>query len=106
LIDVEVGDALVRAPVEILSARNAGLTGRVDERIQDIPPQALLLHPPFAAHPVKRREIRLAAEMMIFMLHESRQHVRPAPGVIAGRLGPGVIILRLAAHVDHAVDAG
>ena len=29
----------------------------------------------------------------------------PAPRVVAGRRGPRVVVARLAAHVDHAVDA-
>ena len=43
---------------------------------------------------------------MIFMGFEIRKRVLPRPAVIAGDFRPSVIIPRLAAHIDHAVDRG
>ena len=37
---------------------------------------------------------------------EIRKRVLPRPAVIAGDFRPSVIIPRLAAHIDHAVDRG
>jgi hypothetical protein len=39
------------------------------------------------------------------VLLEGREHVLPAPGVVADRSRPAVVVARLAAHVDHPVDA-
>ncbi|MNT32569.1 hypothetical protein D3C72_1684600 [compost metagenome] len=43
---------------------------------------------------------------MVFVTLEVAQGFIPAPPGVAGQLGPMVVIARLAAHVDHAVDAG
>src|SRR5690606_29064174 len=42
---------------------------------------------------------------VVFVLSKRRQHMLPAPGVVAGELRPLVVVARLAAHVNHAVDA-
>ena len=43
--------------------------------------------------------------MMILVAQEIGQHVVPAPAV-KPELAPAVVVARLAAHVDHAVDGG
>src|SRR6202011_1092694 len=43
------------------------------------------------------------AALVTFHPPEDRQHVLIAPAAVA-ELGPVVVILRLAAHIDHAVD--
>jgi hypothetical protein len=42
---------------------------------------------------------------VVLVAAEGGQHVVPAPGVVAGDLCPLLVVARLAAHVDHAVDA-
>ena len=43
---------------------------------------------------------------MVFMQLEVRQRVGPGPGGVAAQSCPVVVVARLAAHVNHAVDAG
>ena len=43
--------------------------------------------------------------VMVFMQLEIRQHLVPGPRVVPAKPGPLVVITRLTAHVDHAVDA-
>ena len=101
LVDVERARALVVAGIEIRDAPDAGLLGRLAERIEDVP-----------AHP-RRRDPQLAADgvmiarpqKMMLMPFEERQHVVGAP---AGKpeLAPMVVVGGLAAHIDHGVDGG
>jgi hypothetical protein len=85
--------------VDVLPVLEAELLARLDCRLAQQRPvatmrgeqrTALAVHGVFLALPV----LRLAEEW---------QHVVPRPAAIA-ELGPVVEILRLAAHVDHAVD--
>ena len=101
LIDLKVAAAFVIALVEVADVGNAALRRGVAKRIQDRPRQSLLFYPPFAAIAVEFR----AAGKMVFALLEQRQHVFPGPAGVACRR-PAVIVLGLAAHVDHAVDGG
>ena len=114
LVDVEVTDAFVVAAVEVVAARQAGFDGGLDEGIEDRPVQALLLDSPFAAlAPAARIEPRRGVEgvgafVEVLVLEEVRQALGPAPagiGAVAVARAPAVVIARLAAHVDHAVDA-
>ena len=43
---------------------------------------------------------------VVFVLHEGGQHLLPAPVVVAGQGRPLLVVPGLAAHVNHAVDAG
>ena len=126
LVDFKVADAFVRAAVEIVGSRNTGLHGGLGERVQHIPAQALFFNPPFAAciavpqslvinalalfHHFRRRSFGtvqvVRAEVMVFVHFEVGQTVLPAPTRVAGDGCPLVVIARLAAHVNHAVDAG
>ena len=106
LIHVEVADAGVVAGVEVVDARNAGLGGRLGERIEDVPAQTLFGDAPLAARAVRVAVRPALAAMTALVRAKIRQHVRPAPRVIAGGRRPCVVVARLAAHVDHAVDAG
>jgi hypothetical protein len=116
LVDLEIAHALVAAAVEVLGGGNAGLLGGLGKGVQDVPAQALALHAPFAAAAralaaVQRAELRIGIAAGIqppvaLVLAEGRQHLVPAPGVVARELGPAVVVAGLAAHVDHAVDAG
>ena len=99
LVDLEIAAALVVAAVEVGHARDADLGRRLAEGVEDLPGQALLLDPPLAARAVHL----VGAGGKILGALEVRQDVVPAPAAVA-RLAPAVVVARLAAHVDHAVD--
>ena len=48
----------------------------------------------------------VGALVMVFVQLEVRQALVPAPRIVACDLRPLVVVTRLAAHVNHAVDAG
>ena len=48
---------------------------------------------------------RVGPFVVVFVQLKVGQRLVPAPGVVAGDLRPLVVITRLAAHVNHAVDA-
>ena len=102
LVDLEVTDAFVVAAVEILARRHAGLACRQRPGIEDVPAQALFLDAPFTARAMQV----VGTAPVVFVALEVGQHGVPAPAGVAGQLGPGVVVAPLAAHVDHAVDAG
>ncbi len=100
LVDLEVAHTFVAAAVEIAAVRNAGLLCCEREGIEDVPAQPLFFDAPFAAGAVHL----VGTEVVVLVLLERRQHVLPAPPIVAGERGPLVVVARLAAHVDHAVD--
>src|SRR5690606_16425594 len=118
LIDLEVPDAFVVALVEIVAGRNARLLRSLGKGIENIPAQPLLLDPPFSAVAVQRAELlarRVVAKgtigggiktVVIFVCLEVRETSLPRPFLIAHQAGPTVVVARLAAHIDHSVDAG
>ena len=100
LVDLEIAAAFIVAAVEIVGGRDALLGRGAAEDLEHLPGQPLPGDPQFAAAPViGPRRVHLA----VLALQEIGQHVRPAPAFIA-ELAPVVVIRRLAAHVDHAVD--
>ena len=99
LVDLEVAGTLVVAVVEVVAAGNADLLGGVAKRLEDVPAQALPRDLPLAAGAV---QVGVAAEAVLGAA-EVGKHVLPAPAGIA-ELAPVVVVGRLAAHVDHAVD--
>ena len=94
LIDLEVPHAFIAAAIEIAAARNTGLRCGLRERIENVPAQPLLLDSPLAAGRMVSGELRVraAAEVMILVLPESGQDLGPAPGIIAGELGPVIVV--------------
>ena len=96
---LEIAAALVVAAVEIVGLRDAALLGGVAERVEDLPRHPRRLDPPFAAGAV---ELVRTLPVVLRPL-EQRQHVVPGPAGIA-ELAPVIVVRRLAAHVDHAVD--
>src|SRR5204863_20980 len=100
LVDLEISHAEVVATIEIVGTGNASLLGGLDEALEDFPAQPLRFHAPFAAGPVEL----VRATVMVLAAFEERQHVVPAPAVIASDACPVVVVLALATHVDHAVD--
>ena len=115
LVHLEVAHAFVGAAVEVVGGGNAGFLGGLGKGVQHIPAQALLFHAPFAgaaggfvavqAFEVFIDALGLVQPPVVFVAAEVGQHVVPTPAVIARQLGPLVVVARLAAHVDHAVDA-
>ncbi len=95
----EIARSLVVAVVEILGGVDPDLGRRLRHVVEDGPVQPLPFHPQLAADTVHRI---LRAEM-IFGPPEIRQDILPPPAGIA-HLPPLVIVPRLPAHVDHAVD--
>ena len=46
-------------------------------------------------------------KLVVVLVHaKAGQRAVPAPDIVAGEFGPALVVARLAAHVDHAVDAG
>jgi hypothetical protein len=107
LVDLEVAHALVVAAVEVVGGRDAGLL-RPRERVEHVPAQALLLDAPLATGAVGSKPGRRAAGAapVVLVALEVGQAEVPAPARVAHHRGPAVVVARLAAHVDHAVDAG
>src|SRR6185437_11065983 len=101
LFDLEIVATLVVALVEIGDFRDADLLRRVAHGVEDVPGDARPLDPPFAARAMQRAP----AGPVVLMAKKERQHAVPAPAVEA-ELTPAVVVARLAAHVDHAVDGG
>jgi hypothetical protein len=102
LVDLEVAHAVVVAAVEVGAGRQPGLHRGLGPGVEQVPAQALLLDAPLAAGAVPW----VGAAVVVFMALEVGQHRVPGPACIAGQLGPLRIVAPLAAHVDHAVDAG
>ena len=105
LVHVEVTAAEVVAAIEVIGGRNPLFPGRLPERVQHRPFDAWLLDAPLVAGAVEG----VGAAVIVLMAHEVRQHVVPAPArvaAIAFAVAPAVVVLALAAHVDHAVDRG
>jgi hypothetical protein len=73
--------------------------GRLLESVEHGPAHPLLLDAPFAAGTVHL----VFAAIKILGLAEEGQNIVPAPAG-AAHLPPEIVITRLAAHVDHAVD--
>src|SRR5579883_1569669 len=99
LIDPEIATAFVVAAIEIVDLGNTDLGGRIAKRIEDLPRQPHFLDAPFAALAVEF----IGAGDVVFRALEIGQHIVPRPARIA-ELPPAVVVARLAAHVDYAVD--
>jgi hypothetical protein len=112
LVDLEIADAFVVAAVEIALRRDPGLLRREREGVEHLPRQALPFDAVFATGAAAtlveaRRGMPLVgAAPVVFVAQEVRQAPPPTPRVIAECRGPAVVVATLAAHVDHAVDAG
>ena len=99
LIDLKVTAAFVVAGVEILHRRDPVLFRSATKVVEQGPVQALGLDPPFTAIAV----VGVGTAVVILRLDEQRQYLLPAPaGIACSR--PGIVVGRLPAHVDHAVD--
>ena len=104
LVDVEIAAALVVAAVEVLDLGDAGLAppprGTRPGSPSGCAASSMRHSPPRACRSSKASGVE---RPLVLVLLEVGQHVVPAPAGIA-HLPPGVVVARLAAHVDHAVD--
>jgi len=126
LVHLEITHALIRAAVEVIAGGNAGLHRGLGKRVQDVPTQALFFNTPFATSVMVAQGLvvnalalhqqlafgalgavqSICALVMVFMQLEVGQAVFPAPTRVARDVCPVVVVAGLAAHVNHAVDAG
>ncbi len=97
---LRIGDALLRSAVVILGERKAGLLGGLDKAVGQIEDRAVILDDQRAAAVAVGR---IAVAAIGLRLAEERQHLVVAPAA-AAHLRPVVVIGRVAAHVEHAVD--
>ena len=102
---MEVAAALVVAAVEVVDLGNAGLGRRLAEGVEDLPADARVLDAPFPAAGVQALEGVGLHRPLVLVPLEVGQHVVPGPAGVA-HLPPQVVVARLPAHVDHAVDGG
>ena len=115
LVDVEVADAFVVAAVEVVAARDAGLARRRRRRrrgssqrrrcfsTRHSPPG----RPPVGSNPgaawKASAPLWKSSCLRKYGRHSSQLQPGLAPMPVAA--APAVVVARLAAHVDHAVDA-
>src|SRR3546814_16673387 len=92
---------LCASDLEVLGRRDAALGRRCAKGIEDLPRQALRLDAPLAAAAVAF----VAALVVVLRALEVGQDLVPAPAGFA-ELAPEIIVARIAAHVDNAVDCG
>ena len=110
LIDVKVAATLVVAAIEIFHLGDARLRRGGAEGVEDLPADARQLHPPLAAarmdalESARSERVRIKRPLVL-VLFEVGQHVLPGPAGIA-HLPPRVVVARLPAHIDHAIDGG
>ena len=88
--------------VIVLGVGDADLAGRLDQRVVD---RAGLVAFGDLQRAVAAAVFVVGVALVAFHVAEDRQHLAIAPAAIA-ELRPGVVVLRLAAHEDHAVDRG
>ncbi|MDT4840303.1 hypothetical protein FQZ97_741200 [compost metagenome] len=118
LVHLEIAHAFVVAGVEVGGGGYAGLLRGLGERVEHVPAQALLFNAPLAraaqaAVAVQQGQrgvghalVGGVEPVVVFVRLEVGQALAPRPAGVAGELRPLVVVPRLAAHVDHAVDAG
>ena len=92
LIDFKLAHAVVVAAVEVLRTAHASLLGGLREAIENIPAQALLLHPPFTARAV----LMVTTAPVVFAAFKHGQYRLPRPTGICGERRPLVVVARLA----------
>ena len=93
-------DAVLLRAVIVLGVGDADFAGRLDQRVVE---RSALVAFGDLQRPVAAAVLLVRVALVAFHVAEDRQHLAVAPAAIA-ELRPGVIVLRLAAHEDHAVD--
>ncbi len=114
LVDLEIAHAFVAAAVEVVRWPECRLAARPARTHPGCPSAGAASRrairpccrcsrsrrPGFCARrPSSRRQ-------WLSWRRKAGSTLSPAPAVVAGQLGPLVVVAGLAAHVDHAVDAG
>src|SRR5262245_61244916 len=102
---MEVAATLVVAAIEVVDLGDAGLCGRLAKGVEDLPANARVLDAPFTATGMQPLEGARLHRPLVLVLLEVGQYVFPGPAGIP-HLPPKVVVARLSAHVDHAVDGG
>ncbi len=93
-------DAVLLRAVIVLGVFDADFAGRLDQRVVD---RSGLVAFGDLQRPAAAAVFVVRVALVAFHVPENRQHLAVAPAAIA-ELRPGVVVLRLAAHEDHAVD--
>src|SRR5580692_4286254 len=93
-------DTVLRRAVIVPGVGDADLAGRLDQRVVNRP--ALVTFADLQ-RPAAAAVLVVGIALVTFHVPENRQYLAVAPAAIA-ELRPGIVVLRLAAHEDHAVD--
>jgi hypothetical protein len=93
-------DTVLRRAVIVPGVGDADLAGRLDQRVVNRP--ALVTFADLQ-RPAAAAVLVVGIALVTFHVPENRQYLAVAPTAIA-ELRPGIVVLRLAAHEDHAVD--
>ena len=93
-------DAVLLRAVIVLGVGDADLAGGLDQRVVQRSGLDVLAD---LQRPVAAAIFLVTVALVAFHVAEDRQHLAIAPAAIA-ELRPLVVVLRLAAHEDHAVD--
>ena len=101
LVDLIVAGAKIVAPVEIIDPRNAASRHRLKEILQRLPIADYFLH----RHLPVPAVIFVGERIVAFVPDKIGQDIRPAPAVATVRR-PTIVIRRLTANINHAVDGG
>src|ERR1700720_4767793 len=91
-------DTVLRGAVIVLGVSDADLAGRLNQRVVD---RSALVAFGDLQRPVAAAVLVVGLTLVTFHFPENGQHFSVAPAAIA-ELRPGVVVLRLAAHEDHA----
>src|SRR5262249_20364320 len=93
-----VSGAFLSRAVEVAIARNAGLDGRFDDRINDFVPVVCVGYIEWATHTVEL----VLTPLLVFGLAEESQNAFVVPADTA-ELTPAIVVRCRPAHIDHAV---
>jgi hypothetical protein len=97
--------AFLLIAVEVAVAHDAGTLCCVDEMVRERVRRAQVADVQRPGAAVKRIVVLAGQTRVALGAAEIRQHVVPRPAVAAG-IGPGVVVGRAAARVDHGGDQG
>ena len=96
-----IGSALLRRPIDVVHHRQAHLAAGLQHRVRDRMMRGHIRH-------VERTALAVTGQtppLLMFRLEEIGQAVVKGPA-LAAQLTPTVIIRRLTAHIEKAVDRG
>ncbi len=93
-------DPVLLRAVIVLGVFDADLAGGLDQRVVE---RSRFIAFGDLQRPAATAEFVVRVALVAFHVAEDRQHFAVAPAAVA-ELRPGIIVLRLATHEDHAVD--